>query len=249
MNKNKIYIVLPCYNEEKNIEPLVKDWVKELETLKKPMPYEIVVVDDGSQDGTKAICDRLILEKNITVIRHIQNKGLGEVLNTGIQYVLSQKDGRYLCVMDADQSHRPQYIHDMLLKIKEQDYGCIIASRYEKGAKVEGLSRLRILTSHCAKLLYQLMFKVEGVKDYTCGYRLYDVSYLVRLQQIYGQHIVAESSFACMAELLYKLSGIGCKFSEVPFVLKYQLKEGTSKMNIVKTTKRSLAIIFKLKFS
>ena len=249
MEKNKIYIILPCYNEEKNIALLIQDWLKELKSLKNKIDYEIVVVDDGSQDKTKVIASKMSEENNVSVISHSKNKGLGEVLNTGINYVLHQNDGSYICIMDADQTHRPKYIHSMLNKMNEKNYGCVIASRYEKGAKVEGLSKDRIILSYCARVLYQLVFRVKGVKDYTCGYRLYNVECVERLKQKYGEQIIEESSFACMAELLYKLAKEECTFAEIPFTLKYQLKEGTSKMQIIKTIKRSVRTLVKLRFS
>lgn len=249
MTYNKLYILLPCYNEEKNIKALTRDWLEELKLLPSELDYHIVIIDDGSSDHTKEILLELNKESCITAIIHTRNRGLGEALNTGIRYVLKQKDAKYLCIMDADQTHRPKYIHDMLAKMKRDALGCVIASRYQDNASVEGLSFNRILLSECAKYIYKAAFRVKGVRDYTCGYRLYDVKYLKKIKQRYGERVIKESSFACMAELLYKLACNGCTFGEVPFVLKYQLKDGTSKMNVLRTTRRSLATIIKLRWN
>lgn len=249
MTYNKLYILLPCYNEEKNIKALTRDWLEALKLLPDKLDYHIVIIDDGSSDHTKEMLLELNKESCVTVIIHTRNRGLGEVLNTGIRYVLNQDDAAYLCIMDADQTHRPKYIHAMLAKMKDEALGCVIASRYQENASVEGLSFNRILLSECAKYVYKIAFRVKGVRDYTCGYRLYDVKYLKKLKERYGERVIKESGFACMAELLYKLAGIGCTFGEVPFVLKYQLKDGASKMNVLRTTRRSLATIIKLRWT
>lgn len=244
---DKLYIVLPAYNEEKNLEPLIAAWNDETEKLKEKFNVEIIIINDGSRDDTAYIAGQLAQRKNITLINHPQNKGLGEALNTGINYVLEKKDGRYLCIMDADQTQSPSYIHDMIKKIEEERHGCIIASRYEKGAKVEGLTLTRKSLSYGARILYHCVFQIKGVKDYTCGYRLYDMNYLKQLESVHGTTIISESSFACMTELLYKLAHIGCSFGEIPFTLRYQLKQGESKMAIAHTIKRSLQMTTRLK--
>lgn len=248
MGNNRLYVILPCYNEESNIKKLVQDWLEELKKLPQDLEYHIVMIDDGSKDHTAKVGEVLSKQKGVSMLAHKQNKGLGEALNTGLKFVLNQNDAKYVCIMDADQTHRPEYINVMLEKIRSGNYGCVIASRYQKGSRVEGLSSNRVLLSHCAKYVYKLCFGVKGVRDYTCGYRLYDIVYLEKLRSKYGERIVQETSFACMAELLYKLAKVGCSFGEIPFVLKYQLKDGVSKMKIVKTTNRSLATIVRLRF-
>ncbi len=251
MDKENLYIVLPCYNEEENIRGLIAEWKKQVsELLDHNISLKIVIIDDGSHDNTLKISRSLERSYgNITVLTHEANKGLGEVLNTGISYVLSQDRGGLLCIMDADLTHSPYYIHSMIDKLIKEKLHCVIASRYRAGSSVEGLSLVRRFLSYGARIVYGLTLNIKGVRDYTCGYRLYRISVLEALSQKYNRRILEERGFACMMELLFKLDAENFKIGEVPFILKYQLKGGESKMKVFKTVNRSLITIGKLKRS
>src|SRR5436190_26000 len=108
----------------------------------------------------------------------------------------------------------------------------VIALRYRKGSTVIGLSLFRSVMSWGARILFQLMFPIRDVRDYTCGFRAYRASFLQRTFQIYGASLVTEHSFACMAEILLKVSRLHPKTSEIPMTLRYDLKQGTSKMRV-----------------
>ncbi|WP_432666241.1 glycosyltransferase family 2 protein [Wukongibacter baidiensis] len=251
MDKENLYIVLPCYNEEENIKELIKEWKnQESKLLEQNISLNIVIVDDGSQDNTLKISRYLERHyDNITVLSHGVNKGLGEVLNTGVRYVLSKGSDGLLCIMDADLTHSPYYIHSMIDKLIKEKLDCVIASRYRSGSGVEGLSFFRRFLSYGARIVYGLTLNIKGVRDYTCGYRLYKISALESLSQKYNRRILDERGFACMMELLFKLNAEGFKIGEVPFILKYQLKGGESKMKVFKTVNRSLITIGRLKKS
>ncbi len=252
---NELTVLLPAYNEEGNLEVLINKW----QDLKLPLwekfalSLHIVVVNDGSSDNTKNIGE--ILEKkynNFTLINHTQNKGLGETLKTAITYVLKNRPNSvFTCLMDCDNTHDPKYIVDMLNKAcldKDSRYAdVVIASRYQKGSYIHGLSKHRIFISNCAKCVYQFLFDVKDVKDYTCGYRLYKNEILKKALDYFGDKLVEETGFSCMAELLYKLSIIGASFSEVPFELRYDFKQGKSKMDIFSTSINSINLAFRLR--
>jgi dolichol-phosphate mannosyltransferase len=182
----------------------------------------------------------------VVVLDHQGNKGLGEALNTGINYVLLQEYARYLCVMDGDMTQHPVFVHSMVMKLEEEKLDCVIASRYRHGSRIEGLSFFRRFLSFGARALYTYKLRVPGVRDYTCGYRLYSVEALRHLQALHGKSILKERSFACMLELLIYLHKEGCRLGEVPFVLKYQMKHGHSKMRVLKTIGRSLKVLRKI---
>lgn len=251
MDKEILYIVLPCYNEEKNIQELIEAWKRqESQLLDKDIWLELVIIDDGSSDSTLKIARSLERHyNNVTVLNHGINRGLGEVLNTGINYVLSQDSDGLLCIMDADLTHSPCYIHSMIDKLIEENLHCVIASRYRKGSRVEGLSFARRFLSYGARIVYGLTLNIKGVRDYTCGYRLYKISALEVLSQKYNRRIIEERGFACMMELLFKLDSEDYEIGEIPFVLRYQLKGGQSKMKVLKTVNRSLITIGRLKRS
>lgn len=248
MDKDILYAVLPCYNEDKNIIDLTEAWrQQEGKLLTQNIVLKLLIVNDGSSDDTLSIAIKLAEENiNIFVANHEVNKGLGEALNTGINYVTQQGNVKYMCIMDGDMTQHPHYIHSMLDKMEVEMLDCVIASRYRPGSNVEGLSFFRRFLSVGARVVYTMKLRIPNVRDYTCGYRVYKISALKALSKRYGISILKERSFACMLELLIKLNKENMKIGEVPFVLKYQLKKGQSKMDVIKTIKRSVDIIRKI---
>lgn len=248
---NELTVVLPAYNEEKNISTLVSSWFAFADKIleKYGLILKVVAVNDGSCDDTKKVALRLENKyENFTLINHESNKGLGQAVKTGILYILNNcPNSLYTCIMDCDNTHNPKYIFDMLDKLQSTGADVVIASRYQKGAKVQGVSQIRLLTSSGARFIFTLLLRVKNVRDYTCGYRLYSNSMLKRAYQQYKENIVEENGFTSMAELLYKLYTCGARFSEIPFELRYDKKGGNSKMKVFKTAFDSIALIFKLK--
>lgn len=247
MDKKSLYVLLPCYNEERNLKALFNQWKIESNKNKDELLIKIVVVNDGSNDNTLRVINYLkSFNDNIFVINHSYNEGLGEAINTGLNYIISQEDFKYLCIMDCDSTHPPKYINEMLAKIKNENINCVIASRYAKGSKIEGVNLIRKTLSYGARIIYKYKFNIPTVKDFTCGYRLYDDVILKKLKNKYDNHIIDEKSFACNAELLYKIHKENGKIGEIPFCLKYQCKKGKSKMKILRTITRSIILTDKL---
>lgn len=244
-------VILPAYNEEENIETMVLRWQDFREVLnhKYGLELQIVAINDGSIDRTKEIAERLEIEHdNFTLVSHPNNKGLGEAVKTGITYFVGQcADSTYLCLMDCDNTQNPVYITDMLDRIDETASDVVIASRYQKGAEVKGVSGIRLLMSGGAKYVFSVLLHIPNVKDYTCGYRLYKRSILLSAVERFGDELIAESGFACMVELLYKLYCCGAVFAEVPFALRYDYKKGASKMAVLKTAVNSILSALQLK--
>lgn len=258
MNRNninpKLYVVLPAYNEEENVEKLVNDWMRFEEKIRHRfyLDTRIVIVNDGSCDKTREIGEKMEgLFPNCTLINHEVNKGLGEALKTGIFYAAAKEDCACVCVMDCDNTQKPSYIGGMLHRMYEsgKNPDVVIASRYCKRSEVHGVAGYRLLTSQGARLVYELILGVPGVRDYTCGYRLYKREILLEGMEKYGEKLIEESGFTCMAELLYKLYRSGAVFMESPFSLHYEEKKGNSKMKVLKTAVNSVKLAFSLRFS
>lgn len=174
-------VILPAYNEEENVRVLTEKWMKLQRGIqdKYQLKLRVVVVNDGSTDKTKEICEELEKKySNFTLVNHVSNRGLGEAVKTGILYVNRYcKDASYMCLMDCDNTQNPQYIQSMLERIgatkKHSNIDVVIASRYQKGSKVIAVAKYRLLTSDGARLVYSLLLRVKNVRDYTCGYRIY----------------------------------------------------------------------------
>jgi len=247
---NKLFAMLPCYNEEKDIGPLVHKWMELNDTfMQRGYELSVYCINDCSTDSTKNIilglCDTF--PAKVHLVDHEVNLGLGGALLTAIKQFLTLGSGKDICVlMDGDNTHDPVYALSMLPKL-EAGADCVIASRYCGASKTKGVSAFRLFLSWGARVYYSLLLNVKGVKDYTCGYRAYAYSMISTADQKFGSDLVERRSFACMMELLYKLSLCGAKFEEVPFELRYDNKAGESKMRILKTVWESLITAFSLR--
>ena len=241
----KLYAFLPCYNEALNIGTLIDEWISEGGLLLTE-GYKLIVcpIDDCSKDNTLEIMQSKASEygtDRVNVIRHEQNKNLRGGLNTSISYFLEHgNDDDLMCLMDGDDTHSPRFIHSMVNKLNGDGLDCVIASRYCRDSDVKGLAGHRKFLSDMAKVYYSMMLRVPGVKDYTCGYRVYRKHIIAKLVSRFGDDPIKEMSFACMMEFLYKLYLVGTKFGEVGFELRYDKKQGESKMKISNTMRNSL---------
>jgi len=123
----------------------------------------------------------------------------------------------------------------------------VIASRYAPGGDEVGLTALRKVLSRGASFLLTLMTPVPGARDYTCGFRLYRAAMLRRAADAWGSRLVEEAGFTCMAEVLLKLGRGGARVTEYPLILRYDLKEGASKMKMMRTISRYFALIQRIR--
>ena len=233
-------ILLPAYNEAKNL-PALLDKIGTLPALDN-MTYDVVIVDDGSSDDTMLVVHPYLFERRIPypvrLVRHLTNQGLGNTIKTGLDYLLNESDRDdedFVVALDADNTHDPHLIPAMINLAWTDHADVVIASRYAPGGEEVGLSPFRQVCSRGASFLLDGLFRVPGARDYTCGFRLYGFSALRKLKAAYGNTYLTETGFTCMAELLLKLHLIGSRVREVPLILRYDLKQGASKMKVLKT--------------
>lgn len=249
---NKFFAFLPCYNEGLNIGRLIDEWFEQKDGLAElGFDLQVRAIDDCSKDNTKEVILQKSTEypENVELIAHEVNKNLCGGLNTSIEYFLKHgKDGDLMGLMDGDATHSPKYVHAMIRKMRDGNRDCVIASRYCKDSSVVGVAAHREFMSDMAKIYYSLALRVPNVKDYTCGYRIYTYPCISRLHDKFGDDPIKEKSFACMMELLYKIYLAGATFDEVGFELRYDNKQGESKMRVFKTMYKSLTTALKLRF-
>lgn len=241
-----IYLVLPAYNEEKDLGTLLERVQSAM--TEQGLDYRVLVVNDGSQDGTLALARIYARSMPLEVLDHGVNKGLGPALLTGLRRGDELAGAEDVVVtMDADNTHDPALMGrmaDMIAAGKD----VVIASRYEKGGQEIGLSYIRHILSGGASFLLRLFFPIAGARDYTCGYRAYRGEMLRRAFVAYGDRLVEERGFTCMAEVLIKMKKLGARVGEVPLVLRYDFKSGPSKMKFARTIVRYGALIARLLF-
>jgi dolichol-phosphate mannosyltransferase len=244
---SQILAVIPAYNEAGSMPDLLSNYdtlfTQSLNNL------SILIVNDGSKDHTVDSIKRFKGKINVTLIDNAVNGGLGKVIRQGLKIACETlKDDDIIITMDGDNSHLPQLIPKMVRGIHSgQDI--VIASRYRAGSEIHGLSFFRKLTGFLAGSLFIVFAHLRGVRDYTCGYRAYKVSILKKGFAYYGDRFIEENGFACMVEILLKLRKFNPVYGEVPMILRYDLKQGTSKMNILKTIEHTLTVLWQYRFS
>lgn len=240
-----ISVVLPAYNEAKDLPILLDRLDAALSRL--PWPYHIVVVDDGSTDDTAAIAEAASSAIPIHLVRHPRNLGLGRAIQTGLSE--GRRFGGVVVTMDADNSHDPAYIAEMVATLEKEKADVVICSRYQKGSRVVGLSSFRRMLSYGCFLTMKTLLPYAGVRDYSTGFRAYDSAIISRLVQSYGDKVVEQSGFACMLELIAKLRTVGARVREIPYTLRYDQKLGASKLRLFRTLRQYWTVVSRFAWS
>ncbi len=241
MKRQRIRVMLPSFNEEQNLPSLLK----RLESTKVEfgLNMDVLVVNDGSTDNTLKVASSFAGEINIEVLDLQPNRGLAGAMREGFISALEDlEDSDILITLDADDSQNPGLIYRMILQLREGSE-VVIASRYRKGSRILGLTNFRKILSTGAGLLFRMMTPIKGVRDFTCGYRAFNAGLLKRAHQFYGQNFIEQKGFGCMAEILLKLRRFNPIIHELPFILRYDLKRGNSKMNVMKTVGQTFGLL------
>ena len=237
-----VWIVLPAYNEAPNIAALF-DGLRALPWETQHLEPRVVLVDDGSTDNTAEVAIREAGSLPVEVIRNLRNLGLADTFIRGMATAADRAlSGDVVVCMDADNSHVPGQILRMVLEIRE-GRDVVIASRFRPGAIVRGVPKSRRVLSRGMSWLFRIVMPIEGVRDYSCSYRAYRAEFLQQALAVRGAPGVDQDGFACMVAMLIHLHRAGAVFSEVPLLLRYDLKQGASKMKIWRTVWRTLRVL------
>lgn len=239
----RVWIFLPAYNEELALPPLLNRLQAAMEAAK--LDYHVVVVDDGSSDKTLEVAQRHAETMPLTVVVHEINQGLGAALRDGLTWATEQAEDHDVVVsLDADDSHDPALIEQMMQRIDE-GAEVVIASRYRPGSEIHGVPWSRRALSYWGGWMFRILFPTRGVRDYTCGFRAYQAGVLRRALEHYGSGLFDQDGFQCMVDLLLKLRRLRPRprFAEVPFILRYDRKVGESKMRVASTARKTIALL------
>ncbi len=228
-----LFFIIPAYNEEKNISSLLESVGKKMAEL--GLPYRMVVVNDGSVDRTRGIVESYKNKLPIVLINHEANKNVGQVFRTAFQYVMSEANSNdRIITKEADNTSDLSILPEMLKKADE-GYDLVLASCYARGGKVTNTTIDRIFLSSIANHMLRLFFPIKGVRTYSSFYRVYRADILKKAFAVYGDSFIEENGFACMVEILVKLSRLRIKIAEVPMILRCDLRKDKSKMNKTET--------------
>ena len=222
MNKSDSIVIIPTYNEKENISKIIHA----IFSLEKC--FHILVIDDGSPDGTAAIVKKMMTEEamadRLFIMERSGKLGLGTAYIAGFKWAL-EHDYDYIFEMDADFSHDPQDLPRLYAACHDEGYDVAIGSRYVSGVNVVDWPVGRVLMSYFASKYVKLVtgFKVH---DTTAGF----VCYKRRVLKTIELDKIRFKGYAFQIEMKYTAHKIGFKIKEVSVIF-VNRKEGVSKMS------------------
>ncbi|EAS32571.3 dolichol-phosphate mannosyltransferase [Coccidioides immitis RS] len=208
---NKYSVILPTYNERKNL-PIIC-WLIEKTFRENNLDWEVIIVDDASPDGTQEIAKQLQGlwgEDHIVLKARAGKLGLGTAYVHGLQFVT----GNFVIIMDADFSHHPKFIPEMIKIQKETGCDIVTGTRYANRdhlhGGVYGWDLKRKLTSRGANLIADVML-MPGVSDLTGSFRLYKKQVLEKVIKS-----TESKGYTFQMEMMVRAKAMGYKVEECP---------------------------------
>ena len=218
------WLILPTFNEAENIEAIVNASAETL-VAASPAGFRILIVDDGSPDGTGQIGDRLAADRSeVEVLHRTRREGLGPAYLAGFEHALSSGAG-FVMEMDSDFSHNPSDLARLLGAVRDGGADLALGSRYVPGGGIENWSASRRVISRGGSLYARLILGLP-VNDLTGGFKCFRAEVLRAIDL----PSVTARGYAFQIELTYRAIGRGFKVVEVPIVFRDRVA-GTSKMS------------------
>ena len=214
-------VIIPTYNEKENIEAIITA------VMNLPLEYHILIIDDGSPDGTAAIVKDLMVNNypgKLHLVERAGKLGLGTAYITGFKWAIEHKYD-YIFEMDADFSHNPQYLLKLYDACSNQGADVAIGSRYVSGVNVVNWPMGRVLMSYFASKYVRFVLGVN-IHDTTAGFKCYrrEVLETIELDKIRFK------GYAFQIEMKYTAYKCGFTIKEVPIIFINRVL-GTSKMS------------------
>lgn len=221
MNTSDSIVIIPTYNEKENIEKIIRA-VFALEKC-----FHILIIDDGSPDGTATIVHKLMdseFADRLFIIERKGKQGLGTAYITGFKWALGH-DYNFVFEMDADFSHDPNDLPRLYAACHDEGFDVAIGSRYVSGVNVVNWPIGRVLMSYFASK-YVRFITGFNVHDTTAGFKCYRRRVLETIEL----DKIRFKGYAFQIEMKYTAFKIGFKIKEVPVIF-INRREGVSKMN------------------
>ena len=213
-------IIIPTYNEKENIEAIIKA------VFDLPKEFDILIIDDGSPDGTADIVKRLQTEfpRRLSLIERSGKLGLGTAYIAGFKWVLD-RSYEYIFEMDADFSHNPNDLLKLYTACANEGADLAVGSRYYSGVNVVNWPMGRVLMSYFASKYVRIVTGMK-VKDATAGF----VCYRRKVLETIDLDNIRFKGYAFQVEMKYTAYCLGFNIKEVSIVFVNRML-GTSKMN------------------
>ena len=214
----ELTVVLPTYNEKENVRKIAEA------ILSQPLDLSLLIVDDGSPDGTGDIADEMAAADPRIRVMHREGKGgLGTAYLAGFRYAID-RGAEYLFEIDADFSHNPADLPRLYEAASKAD--AAIGSRYVKGGGCEGWSWFRWMISRGGNLYTKIVARTRTT-DTTAGFRCYTKRVLEALMAL---DRIDARGYAFQVEMTFVAEALGFEITEVPIIFTERV-EGESKMS------------------
>lgn len=228
-----IRFVVPAFNEEANIANLFADLAPRV----KELGARVILVEDGSSDGTIAEIEKHRGDMNLRVVKHPRNLGLGTAINSGLRAALEEsEDDDAIVTFEADCTSDLDDLTRML-ELFDQGFDIVLASVYAPGGKIVGVEGWRLWASKSVSGAFRVAGGLREIHTLSSLYRVYRAGTLRRAVATYGYLLVREPGFAANVELLLKLHNAGASIAEVPTVNDWNKRGGVSKMQLGPTVR------------
>lgn len=211
-------VIIPTYNEIGALAEVVA------RVHQAVAHTDILIIDDGSTDGTAELAAQLATRNGIELMQRGQKLGLGTAYLAGFEYALAH-DYRWCVEMDGDGSHLPEQLPS-LLAAAHSGAGLVVGTRWITGGAVEGWPRYRRFISRTGTRIAQLSLR-SRLRDITSGFRVFDTQWLARLDF----DRIDSQGYGFQVEVAWTLERLGCPVSEVPITF-VERSAGRSKMSL-----------------
>lgn len=198
---DEVWVVIPAYNEAGALSAVLQDLAE--------YPYHVVVVDDGSSDGTS----QAALRFPVTVLHHAANLGQGAALQTGIHYALGRPGAGYIVTFDADGQHRAADLHLMLSILRAGKADIVLGSRFMQSGEAVNISPLRRLALRLAVWLTRFGTRLQ-LTDTHNGLRALTAEAASRLK-------IEQNGMAHASEILSQVAALKLRYCEAPVTVTY----------------------------
>ena len=210
-------VIIPTYNEAENIQRVVRG------VFDQALPLDILVVDDGSPDGTAGLVESMIEEEDrLHLLRRSSKMGLGSAYRDGMRWALERQHD-YIFEMDADLSHDPKYLPELFWKLK--DYDLVLGSRYVQGVNVVNWPLGRLLLSWFANFYSKIVTGLP-VADSTSGFKGFRRNVLEAIDL----DRVKSDGYAFQIEMVFRAWKLGYQVNEISITF-VERRSGVSKMS------------------
>ena len=220
----ELSLIIPVYNEEEGVESTLKEVQRTFKRFEGSIDYEVIVVDDGSDDGTAELLEKC---PNIRLLRHKRNRGYGAALKTGIR----SASGKVIAITDADGTYPNNIIPELYAKLSDENLDMIVAARTGKNVRIPLLRRP-------AKMVLNLLanyLTATKIPDLNSGLRLFR-----RDQAIKFFNIISDGfSFTTTITLAMVVNDYNVSFHPI----EYAQRKGSSKIRPVRDTFNFLVLI------